>query len=70
MKIMAQLITGRKLPMRLVCDRYSVTDKTIERWEHDPKLGFPQAERINNRKYFDEEELTTWDRKRTAAEPA
>ena len=54
--------TGRKLPTRQVCQRYGVTDRTISRWERDPDLNFPQPSVINNRKYYDEELLTDWDR--------
>jgi hypothetical protein len=31
---------GRKLPTRLVCERFNVCDRTIARWQLDPKLGF------------------------------
>ncbi len=57
-------ITGRKLPTRQVCDRYGVCDRTVARWENDPALKFPQPTKINNRKYFDEDELTAFDRAR------
>ena len=59
-------VTGRKLPTRGVCVRYGVTDRTISRWERDPELEFPQPSKINNRKYFSEDELASWDRKRTS----
>jgi len=46
---------GRKLPTRLMCERYGVVDRTINRWE---KTGvIPQAEWINGRKYWDEERV-------------
>jgi len=51
----------RKLPTRKVCDRFSVTDRTIARWERDPRLNFPQPTVINGRKYYDEDALTKWD---------
>lgn len=54
--------TGRKVPTRGVCTRYGVCDRTVARWERDQELGFPRPTIINNRKYFDENELTTWDR--------
>jgi DNA-binding transcriptional MerR regulator len=57
-----QNITGRMLPTRQVCERYGVTDRTISRWERSPELNFPAATVINNRKYFDENSLTDWDR--------
>jgi hypothetical protein len=62
--------TGQKLPTRLVCQRYGVTDRTIARWERTAGLNFPQAIVINQRKYYDANALTQWDRAnagRTAA---
>jgi hypothetical protein len=56
-------VTARKLPRRLTCQRYGVSSRTISRWESDPDLDFPQPEVINGRKYYDEDALTTWDRK-------
>jgi hypothetical protein len=62
--------TGQKLTTRRVCLRYGVSDRTVARWERDPSLNFPQPLLVNGRKYFDEDELTRWDRAnagRTAA---
>jgi predicted DNA-binding transcriptional regulator AlpA len=53
----------RKLPTRLVCVRYSVSDKTIDRWTADAKLGFPPPTWINRRRYWDEAELDAFDRR-------
>jgi hypothetical protein len=61
-------VTGRKLPTRAVCERYgNVSDRTISRWQANPALNFPKPIVINNRKYFDEDELTAFDRARAAA---
>jgi hypothetical protein len=54
--------TGRKLPTRLVCERYGVSSRTVARWELDPDLNFPQPTVINRRKYWDDLALTEWDR--------
>ncbi|MBR1156588.1 MerR family transcriptional regulator [Bradyrhizobium sp. JYMT SZCCT0428] len=54
--------SSRKLPTRQVCARYGVTDRTIARWERDPELKFPQPTIVNHRKYYDDEQLTCWDR--------
>jgi MerR HTH family regulatory protein len=62
--------TGQKLPTRLVCARYGVTDRTVARWARDAALNFPQALVVNGRRYYDADELTQWDRAnagRTAA---
>ena len=57
---------GRKLPTRLMCERYGVVDRTINRWE---KTGvIPQAEWINGRKYWDEERVEKRDRERMLAQ--
>ncbi len=55
-------VTGRKLPTRQVCQRYGVNERTVARWERDPKLNFPQPALVNGRKYYDEVLLTDWDR--------
>jgi hypothetical protein len=59
--------TGTKLPTRLICKRYNVCDRTIARWQANPALNFPQPTVINGRKYFDEDQMTAWDRSRAAA---
>jgi hypothetical protein len=57
-------VTSRKLPSRLVCERYGICPRTLSRWEQSQSLGFPQPILINRRKYHDEDELTKFDRKR------
>jgi DNA-binding transcriptional MerR regulator len=57
-------LADRKLPTRQVCRRYGVTDRTVNRWERDQKLNFPQPQIINGRKYYAEDGLTAWDRAR------
>ena len=49
-----------------VAHRYGVADRSISRWEADPKLGFPRAMMINTRKFFALDELETWERSRAA----
>jgi hypothetical protein len=49
------------IPDAKVAKRYSVHPCTIDRWERDPKLNFPKAVRIRNRKYRDQAELDAWD---------
>jgi hypothetical protein len=51
------LIPNAKLP-----DRYHVCDETVRRWKADPGLRFPKpAALINNREYFDDDELQAWE---------
>jgi hypothetical protein len=51
------LIPNAKLP-----GRYDVSDETVRRWKADPGLGFPKpAALINNREYFDDDELQAWE---------
>lgn len=59
--------TSKKLPTRAVCERYGVCDRTIARWQANPELNFPKPVVINNRKYFDDDQMTAWDRSRSAA---
>jgi hypothetical protein len=58
---------GPLLPMRDVCARYRVTDRTVERWLDDEALGFPAPIYINRRRYFRERELIEFERRRVAA---
>jgi hypothetical protein len=62
MSIIQPNVTGRKIPRRLTALRYGVCTRTIDRWQNDPELGFPQPTVINKRKYDDEDKLTEWDR--------
>jgi hypothetical protein len=55
-------VTGRKIPSRMVQQRYSVSDRTLDRWLRDPKMGFPEPVYINRRRYFEEAELDDFDR--------
>jgi hypothetical protein len=57
---------GRKLPTRLLCERFNVCDRTIARWQLDPKLGFPSPILINGRKYFDENKIAQWEREQAS----
>jgi len=57
---------GPKLPTRLLCKRFNVCDRTIARWQNDPRLGFPSPIVINGRKYFDENEIVQWERDRAS----
>ena len=60
-------LTGKKLPTSAVRKRYGgVCGRTIARWQANPALNFPKPIIINNRKYFDDDELTAWDRSRVA----
>ncbi len=52
----------RKLPDRVVCERYGIVSRTLSRWDANTDLNFPRPIIINGRKYRDEAELDTWDR--------
>jgi DNA-binding transcriptional MerR regulator len=57
----------RKLTARQVCERYSgVTVRTIDRWLERGLL--PQPMKINNVRYWDEDDLTAADQARMAAQ--
>lgn len=56
--------SNRKLPMREVCARYGgISDRTVDRWVVSGVLP-PPSMRINNVRYWDEQELEARDRER------
>jgi hypothetical protein len=58
----------RHLSTSRLAQRYDVTTRTIERWEEDERLGFPEPDlRINKRKYWKLKTLERWERRRAAA---
>jgi predicted site-specific integrase-resolvase len=54
----------RQLPARALCERYSVSDRTLARWLEAGIL--PQPIYINHRRYWLEEELERCERERIA----
>jgi predicted DNA-binding transcriptional regulator AlpA len=54
----------RKLTMRLLCSRYGVCDRTIDRWTATGVLPKPMT--INRIRFWDEEEIEQRDRERMA----
>jgi predicted DNA-binding transcriptional regulator AlpA len=52
------------IPTRQVCQRYSVNERTIERWFKAAHVGFPEPVLINKRRYYREAELIVWERQR------
>jgi hypothetical protein len=52
---------------RKTAERYGVSVRSIERWEADPKMGFPKSIVRNGRKYDDDEKLDAWDAQCAAA---
>jgi predicted DNA-binding transcriptional regulator AlpA len=59
----AQYLSGKK-----VAARYGVSAMTRYRWEHNAKLGFPQALIINNRKFWSVTDLEAWERLRLSSQ--
>jgi MerR HTH family regulatory protein len=53
---------GKRLPIRALCARYSVVDRTIDRWLDRGLLPAPLI--INGRRYWDETELEEFERAR------
>jgi hypothetical protein len=53
---------AKYLPKNNVAARYGVTTRTVDRWEREPKLGFPASVGINGRRYFRDDELDAFDR--------
>jgi hypothetical protein len=54
------------IPTRLVCTRYSVNERTLDRWFKNEQLGFPKPILINRRRYYREADLTSWERSRAS----
>ena len=52
---------SRLLPDRAVSERYSVTTRTLDRWDNRTDMNFPKPRKINGRKYRSEDELNNWD---------
>jgi cytochrome P450 len=57
---------SKRLPARVVCERFGVTCRTLDRWLANEELAFPRPLVINKRRYFEEVELITWERRRAA----
>jgi len=57
---------AKKLTMRALCERYDVTDRTIDRWLETGIL--PQPMRINRVRYWDETDIEAFERSRMAAQ--
>jgi len=56
------------LPDSLVAERYKVTTRTIDRWDRDQNLEFPEALRIRGRKYRRINQLENWERQRATSD--
>ena len=56
----------RKLTSRMLCERYNVVARTIDRWTVAGIL--PQPMYINGYRYWDEEQVEQRDRQRTVHE--
>jgi hypothetical protein len=57
---------GPYLSRKRVAERYEKSTRTIERWENNPSLGFPQPLDVNGRKLHSEPQLIRWERGRAA----
>jgi hypothetical protein len=66
MAVATEASNGKCLPTVKVAERYGRTPRTIERWLDDEKLNFPQPVYINRFKYWNLDELETWERKQAA----
>jgi hypothetical protein len=51
------------IPARDVMRRYSICDRTLDRWLTKPGLHFPQPLIVNRRRYFRERSLVEWERR-------
>jgi hypothetical protein len=53
---------GEYLPDVAVARRYGISWRSIQRWEQDPRLGFPPALVIRGRKFRKRSQLEAWER--------
>jgi hypothetical protein len=53
---------GDLLPARLVCARYKIVGRTLDRWLTNPRLNFPRPILVNGRRYFKAGLLEQWER--------
>jgi predicted DNA-binding transcriptional regulator AlpA len=58
---------ARKLTTKHLLERYSVCDRTLDRWIANPALNFPRPIVINRRRYWSEDEVDAFDAARKAA---
>jgi hypothetical protein len=61
---------GRLLADAKVCERFSKSQRTIDRWTADPKLGFPHPIYIRGRKHRDADALAAFEKKLIASAKA
>jgi len=55
----------RMLRRRQLAERYgNVSERSVDRWTQDPKMGFPQPIYIGGTPLWDEEELEAFERER------
>ncbi len=59
---MPNRITTKQLRQRIG----GASDMTIWRWANDENLNFPKPIRIQNRRYWDEDEIEAWFKARGA----
>jgi predicted DNA-binding transcriptional regulator AlpA len=55
---------GPLLPAKPVCERYRISDRTLDRWLANVALEFPRPIVINRRRYFRQRKLEAWERAR------
>jgi predicted DNA-binding transcriptional regulator AlpA len=61
---------GQKLRKKQLADRYGHSVRTIERWWHDPALGFPQPFFIGRNPLWELDEIEAWEKSRRPRQPA
>jgi DNA-binding transcriptional MerR regulator len=54
----------RKLPARALCERYQISDRTLDRWTEAGVLPPPMY--IRGRRYWDQEQIEQLERERMA----
>jgi predicted DNA-binding transcriptional regulator AlpA len=57
-------MTKKMLRKDAVAERYSITQKTVDRWSCDERMGFPPAVMIARSPLWYEHELEEWEKSR------
>lgn len=58
---------GRLLPARRIWERYGVCSRTLDRWLGNAEIGFPRPIVLNSRRYWRQDDIEAWERRRAAA---
>ncbi|RAX40749.1 DNA-binding protein [Rhizobium tropici] len=62
-------LSGPHLCARDVCERYSISKRTLNRWMKDDAMGFPKPIEINRILYWREKDIADWELRQQGIDP-